>query len=296
MSLASDGIDGLKQKVSDAEGELQRLMEENKRLQSRASELSDELLQVTAEREFYRFGGDRGQVTTGSPLPGSSGATGAVSQVDFTNAVKGYLSQIAAITAQHAESERSCRSLEKRLQRSESLHFRGNSKRSFSNSMYMGSIGDGTWFVDRDSIQSPDFEALEEDTRIGGTVDSVPQNCVMAEKKGGSRVQQGHARNSPSITGLDQAFGMHLTEEDVKSGAITAEDARAYYRMQQGVEDLSSAIEMREKAVQKLMENAKKLDLVKHSYERKMRQMDEETSRFEAERQKVRQISLYSTA
>ena len=83
------------------------------------------------------------------------------------------------------------------------------------------------------------------------------------------------------------------SERLAATGQLAASIAHEINSPLQGITALLNVIQTSYKKDHNLL---KKLDLVKHSYERKMRQMDEETSRFEAERQKVRQISLYSTA
>lgn len=347
MVALHEPYDVLKQRLAEADMEIHRLTDENKKLKARSSQLSEELLQNTADREYFRLA----VATAMEGVPpeshldeGEGGAVVAINRTTFTNALKPYLSEIAALRETTTALERAKCDLQVRLSRTEAvnggpgslrgprhllsfIHSRGNSFQedgctvamhsrmsSFQDTCTRTCIGDFqddlTWLNGATTINAAigpsDLEALEEegdrlyptDMEESGLTQAVPvaeEKCHnTAMRRNGCRRRYIGSWDLPSTRRLSRTSDddglMSLNEEDLMRG-IPVEEAGAYFNMQQeyslSVADLSRDIEMKERLFLQLKESVKRYEHLRRFYQEKIRQMDGETTRFEAERQKV---------
>jgi DNA repair exonuclease SbcCD ATPase subunit len=296
----AEPYDVLKQRNQDAEAEMRRLTDENKKLRAQSSDVDEQLLQVTAEKEYYRMrlkeatgedleleldrsqdlvpeeladadgggGGGGGGQGDGQPEPQAQaqaalpvGAGRVEEKAAFLGAVKGYLSEIGRLKEANADLTRTKCNLEIRMHQLE------------SRALYRAS---GSASVSRRESRLTDTSLQE--------VQEVIEEARAAEAWG---------ELDPAATGALDAPGVDDSQgggEEVKV-ELSPEEEGQYFRRQQemsiSVADLSRDIAMKEKLVQQLRESVKRYEVMKRFYEEKLRQMDEETTRFEGERQKL---------
>lgn len=256
MQQGGPGYDVLRSRLEDAEAEVQRLTHENKRLKARDGQISETLLQCTAEKEFYRLRlGDGAE----GPEVGEGGGEGKQSVME---AIKGYLVEIAALKEGMVELERSKRTLEVKLeQMGTPPYMRMPMTRRDSRDSEAG-LG-----MEEEGERAQ--EAMEVDE---GRVEVESRLMMMAESKDGRPLGMKRRRRMSgeeevklgmTVTGTMSRSVMQLDPEQEEEQKVWMEQeagasSRKVQEYSMSVAEIDINIEMKEKLMKQLHESQKR--------------------------------------
>ena len=254
----------LRHRCEIAETEVQRLTEENRKWRQAASVAGDALVEVTADRDYYRL--CLQELGVVAPIPAASPAAtpptkaekaaagkkakkssffGEGKQEQFTDVLKPYLAEIEELKTKVIDLEQNKGRLERRMTEDNVV---ANSRASLLSQMAK-------------SLRGLDFQTL-------------------AKMVGDQQLPKGEEGQEQEESELEHQVRL-----------ATEEEASVFYRAQQemssAVVDLNRGIDLKEKLMKQLQESIKRYEVMRKHYEEKLKLMSEETAAYAAEREKL---------